>query len=150
MNAVEFAPIRERTQMYGWATGEQLHTKFILQLYTMQVKCDECESWFHQRCVNVRIGEEYSGEHYESAKFVGACCSNDRQFKVDWHAINFIYIKSIGIVVVFPHFVIVRASQCMACFTVLGNIFSYPKECVAYTNGCIWDTINAWPCKHAF
>ena len=48
----------------------------------MQVKCDDCESWYHQRCINFRTAMQYNTNYYESAKFVGACCSDDREFQL--------------------------------------------------------------------
>ena len=52
-------------------------------MYAMQVKCDECESWYHQRCVNLRKDKHHDIKYYETANFVGACCSNNREFKLD-------------------------------------------------------------------
>ena len=48
----------------------------------MQVKCDECESWLHQRCVNIQTQEDHDTEFYNSTKFLGVCCSSDRKFKL--------------------------------------------------------------------
>ena len=55
----------------------------MLTMYAMQVKCDECESWYHQRCVNLRKDKHHDIKYYETANFVGACCSNNREFKLD-------------------------------------------------------------------
>ena len=62
--------------------GEYFNNVTYYTYNIMQVKCDECESWYHQRCISLRTSMQYDTKYYENAKFVGACCSSDREFQL--------------------------------------------------------------------
>jgi len=51
-------------------------------LSSTQVKCDECETWFHQRCINLQMSTHYVTKCYETTKFVGACCSKEFKLQI--------------------------------------------------------------------
>ena len=53
----------------------------------IKVQCDDCDWWYHLRCINKKIkGKKYLKEEAETLSFHGPCCTVDRQFKFIVHS----------------------------------------------------------------